>query len=91
MVKKIPISLFYHKNTPLNGCAPCLLYGYGAYGISIPASFNSNALSLVNRGFIYAIAHIRGGKEKGVEWYEKGKHLLNITHLPILLLVGAIL
>lgn len=73
--EKIPISLFYHKNTPLDGGAPCLLYGYGAYGISIPASFNSNVLSLVNRGFIYAIAHIRGGKEKGVEWYEKGKYL----------------
>lgn len=73
--EKIPISLFYHKTTPLNGSAPCLLYGYGAYGISIPADFDSNVLSLVNRGFIYAIAHIRGGKEKGVEWHEKGKHL----------------
>lgn len=73
--EKIPISLVYHKTTVLNGSAPCLLYGYGAYGFSIPASFNSNVLSLVNRGFIYAIAHIRGGKEKGTEWYEKGKHL----------------
>ncbi|WP_336278979.1 S9 family peptidase [Bartonella sp. CB175] len=73
--EKIFISLFYHKTTPLDGSAPCLLYGYGAYGISVPANFNSNILSLVNRGFIYAIAHIRGGKEKGVEWYEKGKHL----------------
>ncbi|MCZ2328493.1 S9 family peptidase [Bartonella sp. F02] len=73
--EQIPISLFYHKTTALNGNAPCLLYGYGAYGISIPADFNSNVLSLVNRGFIYAIAHIRGGKEKGNEWYEKGKHL----------------
>ncbi|WP_455477323.1 S9 family peptidase [Bartonella sp. B41] len=73
--EKIPISLFYHKTISLNGSAPCLLYGYGAYGISIPASFNSNVLSLVNRGFIYAIAHVRGGKEKGVEWHEKGKHL----------------
>ncbi|WP_455475752.1 S9 family peptidase [Bartonella sp. B17] len=72
--EKIPISLFYHKTTVLDGSAPCLLYGYGAYGISIPISFNSNVLSLVNRGFIYAIAHVRGGKEKGVEWYEKGKH-----------------
>ncbi|WP_019224042.1 S9 family peptidase [Bartonella rattaustraliani] len=71
----VPISLFYHKTTALDGSAPCLLYGYGAYGISTPARFNSDVLSLVNRGFIYAIAHIRGGKEKGVEWYEKGKHL----------------
>ncbi|WP_332065922.1 S9 family peptidase [Bartonella sp. CB189] len=72
--EEVFISLFYHKTTLLDGSAPCLLYGYGAYGVSISASFSSNALSLVNRGFIYAIAHIRGGKEKGVEWYEKGKH-----------------
>ena len=72
---EIPVSLFYHKDTKLDGSAPCLLYGYGAYGISIPDGFNSNALSLVDRGFVYAIAHIRGGKEKGFDWYEKGKHL----------------
>ncbi|ALE04041.1 S9 family peptidase [Bartonella ancashensis] len=69
----IPISLLYHKKTKLNSQAPCLLYGYGAYGLSISANFNSNILSLINRGFIYAIAHVRGGKEKGMEWYEKGK------------------
>jgi len=70
----IPISIYYHKNTNLDGTAPCLLYGYGAYGISIPTNFNTNTLSLVNRGFIYAIAHIRGGKEKGTQWYENGKY-----------------
>lgn len=70
----IPISLYYHKDTKLDGTAPCFLYGYGAYGISIPADFNSNSISLVNRGFIYAIAHIRGGKEKGTEWYNNGKY-----------------
>lgn len=70
----IPISLYYQKDTKLDGSAPCLLYGYGAYGISIPNNFNSNSLSLVNRGFIYAIAHIRGGKEKGSYWYENGKY-----------------
>lgn len=70
----IPISLYYHKNTKLDGSAPCLLYGYGAYGISIAADFTANTLSLVNRGFIYAIAHIRGGKEKGTKWYEGGKY-----------------
>ncbi|MEM6711516.1 MAG: S9 family peptidase [Pseudomonadota bacterium] len=53
--------------------APCLLYGYGAYGISIPASFSTNALSLVDRGFVYAIAHIRGGKDKGFSWYKQGR------------------
>lgn len=69
----VPVSLLYRKDTALNGSAPCLLYGYGAYGISIPASFSTNALSLADRGFVYAIAHIRGGKDKGFSWYEDGK------------------
>ena len=69
----VPVSIMYHKDTPLDGSAPCLLYGYGAYGISIPASFSTNALSLADRGFVYAIAHIRGGKDKGYRWYEDGK------------------
>ncbi len=69
----VPVSLLYRKDTPLDGSAPCLLYGYGAYGITIPASFSTNNLSLADRGFVYAIAHIRGGKEKGFEWYETGK------------------
>ncbi|HVW57181.1 MAG TPA: S9 family peptidase [Rhizobiaceae bacterium] len=69
----VPISILYHRDTPLDGSAPCLLYGYGAYGITIPASFNTNCLSLVDRGFVYAIAHIRGGKDKGFHWYEDGK------------------
>ncbi len=69
----VPISVLYRKDTPLDGSAPCLLYGYGAYGISIPAAFNTNCLSLADRGFVYAIAHIRGGKDKGYAWYEDGK------------------
>ncbi|MGN6550416.1 MAG: S9 family peptidase, partial [Pararhizobium sp.] len=69
----VPVSLLYRKDTPLDGSAPCLLYGYGAYGITIPASFSTNALSLVDRGFVYAIAHIRGGKDKGFSWYEHGR------------------
>lgn len=70
----VPVSLLYHKNTPLDGSAPCLLYGYGAYGITIPASFDSDIFSLVDRGFVYAIAHTRGGEDKGFAWYETGKH-----------------
>ena len=69
----VPVSILHHRNTPLDGSAPCLLYGYGAYGIAIPASFNTNCLSLVDRGFVYAIAHIRGGKDKGYGWYEDGR------------------
>ncbi|MGN6464977.1 MAG: S9 family peptidase [Rhizobiaceae bacterium] len=69
----VPISLLYRKDTLLDGSAPCLLYGYGAYGITIPAAFNTNCLSLVDRGFVYAIAHVRGGKDKGFSWYEDGK------------------
>ncbi|MBN9233151.1 MULTISPECIES: S9 family peptidase [Phyllobacteriaceae] len=69
----VPISLIHHRDTPIDGSAPCLLYGYGSYGIAIPASFNTNCLSLVDRGFVYAIAHIRGGKDKGYAWYEDGK------------------
>ncbi|HEY4193715.1 MAG TPA: S9 family peptidase [Mesorhizobium sp.] len=69
----VPVSLLYRKDTPLDGSAPCLLYGYGSYGITIPASFNTNSLSLVDRGFVYAIAHIRGGKDKGYGWYDDGK------------------
>ena len=71
--EQVPISVLAHKNTPRDGSAPLLLYGYGSYGISIPASFNTNRLSLVNRGIIYAIAHIRGGMEKGYGWYRAGK------------------
>ena len=69
----VPISLLYRKDVALDGSAPLLLYGYGSYGITIPASFNTNVLSLVNRGFIYAIAHIRGGKDKGFAWYDAGR------------------
>jgi oligopeptidase B len=69
----VPVSLLYRKDTRLDGSAPCLLYGYGAYGIAIPAAFGVTRLSLVDRGFIYAIAHIRGGKDKGYRWYADGR------------------
>ena len=69
----VPVSLIYAKTTPLDGSAPLLLYGYGAYGLSIPASFSVSILSLVERGFVYAIAHIRGGQDKGYDWYANGR------------------
>jgi oligopeptidase B len=69
----IPVTLLYRRDARLDGSEPLWLYGYGSYGISIPAGFNTNILSLVNRGFIYAIAHIRGGQEKGRRWYKTGK------------------
>ncbi|HRF07176.1 MAG TPA: S9 family peptidase [Xanthobacteraceae bacterium] len=69
----VPISLIHHVSTKIDGTAPCLLYGYGSYGISMPASFSTSRLSLVDRGFVYAIAHIRGGTDKGWRWYLDGK------------------
>jgi oligopeptidase B len=71
--EKAPISLLYRRETPLDGTAPILIYGYGAYGHTIDANFSSDRLSLVDRGFVYAIAHVRGGTEKGWRWYEHGK------------------
>jgi len=70
---KIPISLVYKKGLIKNGKAPLLLYGYGSYGISTEPTFSSVRLSLLDRGFVYAIAHIRGGQELGRPWYEDGK------------------
>lgn len=70
---KVPISLVYKKGFAKNGQSPLLLYGYGAYGNSLDASFSSNRLSLLDRGFVFAIAHIRGGQEMGRQWYEDGK------------------
>lgn len=71
----VPISIVYHKDTQLDGTAPLLLYGYGSYGYSMEAYFSSARLSLLNRGFVYVIAHIRGGQELGRQWYENGKLL----------------
>jgi len=73
---KVPVSLMYHKNTKIDGTAPLMLYGYGSYGNSMDPFFSSSRLSLVDRGFVYAIAHVRGGEELGRQWYENGK-LLN--------------
>ncbi|MDX3912115.1 MAG: S9 family peptidase [Pseudosphingobacterium sp.] len=70
---RIPISLVYKKGFERNGSAPLLLYGYGSYGASMDPTFSSPRLSLLDRGFVFAIAHIRGGQEMGRQWYEDGK------------------
>lgn len=70
---KIPVSIVYKKGFKKDGTAPLLQYAYGSYGNSMDASFNSNRLSLLDRGFAYALAHIRGGQEMGRQWYEDGK------------------
>ena len=67
----VPVTMVYRKDTPLP--APALLYGYGSYGISLPSSFGIVRLSLVDRGFVWAQAHVRGGMEKGYRWYAQGK------------------
>jgi oligopeptidase B len=72
---KVPISLVYHKNTKKSAETPLLLYGYGSYGHTIDASFSNVRLSILDRGYIFAIAHIRGGEYLGREWYENGKML----------------
>src|SRR6266849_1175021 len=69
----IPLSVVYRRDTPRDGSAPLLLYGYGSYGISVPVNFSSNRLSLLDRGVIYAIAHVRGGGELGKPWHEAGR------------------
>ena len=71
--EKVPISLLHRADLARDGRTPLLLYGYGSYGHAIPASFSANAFSLVDRGFVYAIAHVRGGTDKGWHWYEDGK------------------
>jgi len=70
---EVPVSILHRKDIVRDGRAPLLLYGYGSYGMAMPASFNANRLSMVDRGFVYAIAHIRGGPDKGWGWYLDGK------------------
>jgi oligopeptidase B len=75
----IPISLVHRRDTPVDGSAPAVLYGYGSYEHSTEPSFRASRLSLLDRGFVYAIAHVRGGGEMGREWYEAGRleHKMN--------------
>lgn len=70
---EVPVSVVYREETPLDGSAPLYLYGYGAYGYGITPHFSTNALSLLDRGFVVAVAHVRGGDELGYRWYEAGK------------------
>jgi oligopeptidase B len=70
---QVPLSLVQRHDTPLDGSAPLYLYGYGAYGHAIPPAFSSNIISLLDRGFTFAIAHIRGGDDLGYHWYTQGK------------------
>ena len=72
---RVPISLICPKGTPRDGSAPCLLYGYGSYESSVDPYFSTPRLSLLDRGFVFAIAHVRGGGEMGRRWYEEGKQL----------------
>ena len=72
---KVPISMIYKKGLQKNGKNPLLLYAYGSYGITMDTYFSSTRLSLLDRGFVYAIAHIRGGEDLGRQWYEDGKLL----------------
>jgi len=76
---KIPLSVVYRKETKLDGSAPLLLYGYGSYGYSIAPTFSSNRLSLLDRGVVYVIAHIRGGGELGEEWRDAGRMMKKIN------------
>ncbi len=69
----VPVTVLHARDTALDGSAPAFLYGYGSYGISMPASFSPHVYSLVDRGFVYVIAHIRGGTERGRGWYLDGK------------------
>lgn len=70
---RVPVTLAWHRDTKLDGSAPALVYGYGSYGASMDPYFRNPVISLLDRGFVYAIAHIRGGQEMGRTWYEQGK------------------
>jgi oligopeptidase B len=77
--ERVPVSIVYRKGKVLTGTSPLLLYGYGSYGVTVDPTFSSSRLSLLDRGFVFAIAHIRGGEDLGRDWYETGKmeHKMN--------------
>lgn len=76
---RVPVSIMRHRDTPMDGSAPLYQYAYGSYGSSSEPTFSSNRLSLVDRGFVYAIAHVRGGQELGRQWYDDGRMLNKIN------------
>jgi oligopeptidase B len=84
----VPITVLHKAGQALDGTAPLLLYGYGAYGHPLPASFSANILSLVDRGFVYALAHVRGGTDKGWHWYLEGKLAQKINTFSDFISVG---
>jgi oligopeptidase B len=71
--KRVPVTVLMKRGTPLDGSAPLYLYGYGSYGMNLDANFSILPLSLVDRGWVYAIAHVRGGADMGFSWYQDGK------------------
>ena len=75
MASKVPVSLVYRKGLKKDGTAPLHQYAYGSYGISTDPAFSNIVISLLDRGFVYAIAHVRGGQEMGRNWYEDGRLL----------------
>ena len=75
---EVPMAIVYRKGLKKDGCNPTLLYSYGSYGSSTDAYFSASIYSLVDRGFIYAIAQIRGGSDLGEQWYEDGKLLKDV-------------
>ncbi len=76
---RVPVSILHHRDTPLDGTAPLYQYAYGSYGFTIDPSFSTNRLSLVDRGFVFAIAHVRGGQVMGRHWYDEGRMLNKIN------------
>jgi oligopeptidase B len=77
--KQVPVSIAYHKGTKLDGSAPALVYSYGSYGSSTDPRFRGSVVSLLDRGFVYVLAHIRGGQEMGRVWYEEGRLMNKIN------------
>jgi oligopeptidase B len=88
---QVPVTVLHGRDVAADGRAPCLLYGYGAYGHAMPAAFDTRCLSLVDRGFVHAIAHVRGGTEKGWAWYTGGKRAAKVNTFTDFIAAGEML